>query len=285
MMDEAERVEWTERALACPNHAKRRCTYAALAGTPGVPDVAVAPRYLGHRRPWASWVVNKTTGRPTDYAEDQLAADLLNDPHDPIDDSEDLRRLVSEFPAADKPATIIQDVFNISSGMERPIYRGQGNSEWPLQSSAVRRLETHGNNSIPPNELLEKVRRYHREILLPRAKIMEGDKRSDEQIVAFLQHHGAATMLLDFTESPMVALWFACQPKWEGKDGKVFVVDIGHLGEWKDGHGSPWLTEDLQENVYYQPGYALSPKVTAQSSVLVAPTLRKILRRSSSRRL
>ena len=263
MMDDAKRKGWTWLVLAFLNHKKRRCTFGALAGVLGVPAQSVG-QYLGSRRPYASWVVNKKTGYPTGYTLDQLAEGLRDDPYDPIDDSEDLRRHVSKFEDAET-TEIIQNVLDQSSGMERAIYRGHGSSEWPLESSAVRRLKAHGYAIS-----LEMVRQYHREILLPRAKIMEGDNRSDEQIVALLQHHGAATMLLDFTESPLVALWFACwDPKWAKKDGKVFAVDIGRSGEWKNGHGARWLTEDVQENVYYHPGYALSPKVTAQRSVLV----------------
>ena len=42
------------------------------------------------------------------------------------------------------------------------------------------------------------------------------------QLLARLQHFGAATGLLDFTYSPLVALWFAC--KDPSRDGKVFFV-------------------------------------------------------------
>lgn len=51
--------------------------------------------------------------------------------------------------------------------------------------------------------------------------------------MAKLQHHGAATCLLDFTTRFDVALWFACKKvRDEDKDGKVFIVDMDSFGVW-----------------------------------------------------
>ncbi len=47
-------------------------------------------------------------------------------------------------------------------------------------------------------------------------------------MLAELQHHGAATSLIDFTKSALIALWFACQDK--KTNGKVFCLDIGSFG-------------------------------------------------------
>ena len=44
----------------------------------------------------------------------------------------------------------------------------------------------------------------------------------DLELLADLQHYGAATCLIDFTQSPLTALWFACKDEDNlGKDGKV----------------------------------------------------------------
>jgi len=98
-MHKAERAAWTKRVLSYLNHAKRRCTFAALGGLLGVTPRLVG-QYLGRRRKEASWVVSTTTGEPTGYEEDQLAEGLRDDPHDPINCPEELHRRVLEFESA-----------------------------------------------------------------------------------------------------------------------------------------------------------------------------------------
>ena len=43
------------------------------------------------------------------------------------------------------------------------------------------------------------------------------------ELLAELQHYGAATCLIDFTNSALIALWFACH-KEAGKAGKVVAM-------------------------------------------------------------
>lgn len=123
------------------------------------------------------------------------------------------------------------------------LYRGQENADWYLRSGAVRRIFP-GENTTKLQELIEKhkedfdfheeILRYHEEKLLEQVKLrgwhreIGGRKLKDLELLAKLQHYGAATCLLDFTTRFDVALWFACK-KTQGqeKDGMVFIVDIG----------------------------------------------------------
>ena len=68
---------------------------------------------------------------------------------------------------------------------------------------------------------------YHQDLILAcrtnRFDRRDGTPLEDLEVLADLQHHMAATCLIDFTRSALVALWFACEES--GEDGKVFVVN------------------------------------------------------------
>lgn len=123
------------------------------------------------------------------------------------------------------------------------LYRGQEDADWQLRSGAVRRIFPK-ENTIRLQELIEKhkedfdfheeILRYHEEDLLEQAKLkgwhreIGGRELKDLELLAKLQHYGAATCLLDFTTRFDIALWFACKKaRGKEKDGIVFIVDIG----------------------------------------------------------
>ena len=114
------------------------------------------------------------------------------------------------------------------------VYRGQKYAEWKLQSGAVSRI---GDKPIQTrtlvgyhNALLESVR------LRGWNRDFSGHGLRDLELLAKLQHHGAATCLLDFTTRFDIALWFACQEvskqeveekdKDKPKKGRIFIVAI-----------------------------------------------------------
>ena len=111
-------------------------------------------------------------------------------------------------------------------------FRGQGDSSWNLHSAATRRLISFFNddeNVTKASHFSQICLAYHRSELLEPARangfgIDKGNEISDLQLLAKLQHFGAATGLIDFTWDPIVALWFACER--DDRDGKVFVLDL-----------------------------------------------------------
>ena len=124
-------------------------------------------------------------------------------------------------------AEYLEKVLEIKEGWSGPVlaFRGQENAEWPLASSAERRLRASATDrdKVPDQLFVE----YHEDIL-GSCKLKNYDKRENNQLdeldlLADLQHYGAATCLLDFTRNALVALWFACQKS--DADGKVFVVN------------------------------------------------------------
>ena len=105
------------------------------------------------------------------------------------------------------------------------VFRGQKSCNWRLESSAERRLKNNQNQKlIDDKQFIE----YHKD-LLKKCKLKNFDKREGKQLdelelLADLQHHGAATCLMDFTRSTLIALWFACEKS--ETNGKVFMVNI-----------------------------------------------------------
>lgn len=108
------------------------------------------------------------------------------------------------------------------------LFRGVSKScyikDGQIEASAYRRLPQDVPKS--PDRLLE----INQE-LIENARLLghaqrNGQDLSDLDVLAELQHFGAATCLIDLTSNALVALWFACQQSAEGnqENGKVVVL-------------------------------------------------------------
>lgn len=111
------------------------------------------------------------------------------------------------------------------------LFRGVPNAEYRIQASAFRRPKKGARS-------LEKFLQINRDLITDARLRGHGERNGQEledlEILAELQHFGAATCLIDFTRNAQVALYFACEkdPKWEkntqdsekAPDGKVYVV-------------------------------------------------------------
>ena len=119
----------------------------------------------------------------------------------------------------------IQRIQRTARSLDTYVFRGQSDATWPLRSGAARRLNAEGitdDRDLFRDEYLD----YHRVLVTRARRVMPyGDKSQSStplQLLSKLQHFGAATGLLDFTHSPLVALWFACDEP--SHDGKVFFL-------------------------------------------------------------
>lgn len=152
------------------------------------------------------------------------------------------------------------------------MWRGQGNIEWPIHSAAYRRIQNGKNRFVSEMEM-----RSYESRLLKRARHQgygyeDGRKLSDFEVLAKLQHHGAATRLIDFSRNLLVSLWFACRSEPE-KVGILLGIHSETLGgiegevEERD-YGKIFPTGEYEEDEYpqtWQPP-VVSKRIAAQSA-------------------
>ncbi len=103
-------------------------------------------------------------------------------------------------------------------GSKEWIYRGQSDHNWKLVSS-LQRLDTPHLNDIE-KELLRKYKNglhLHDNTQLPEDTL---------SYLAHMQHYGSPTRLMDFTESPIIAAFFAYEdtPKFIAFDKTEFIA-------------------------------------------------------------
>ena len=111
------------------------------------------------------------------------------------------------------------------------LFRGVPKSTYEISASAYRRTEIGSEGEKRSGDFDQFVE--INEDLVKDAKLRGYDERDgqeleDLEILAELQHFGAATGLIDFTRNALIALWFACRQDSENAlaDGKIFAVHI-----------------------------------------------------------
>ena len=161
------------------------------------------------------------------------------------------------------------------------VFRGHANKEWGLDSGADRRLR---ELKVKP-DLIE----YLNKSLLEPARHegygrQQNKELDDLELLAALQHNGAATCLIDFTANFHIALWFACQN--EDSDGKVFVVNRSDIYTFQEvtpkranegikellqGSGQHDLVSRQQKVYYWKPPPNENRIITQHSCFLFSP--------------
>ena len=162
------------------------------------------------------------------------------------------------------------------------LFRGVSNEKYSIQASAYRRLLDKRDQT--PANLLEINKRIIDDARLEGHDLKNGQQPSDLELLAELQHYGAATCLIDFSYSAQVALWMACQREFKNVadskifNGKVFAVNISNPDRFQK-----VTSQSLKKNIDYffnsdnrggYPLYQWQPKqqnnrIIAQKSVFL----------------
>jgi hypothetical protein len=97
---------------------------------------------------------------------------------------------------------------NLNGEVEDPtggeiIYRGQRRFDWQLESTLTRRFD---GGAIPPDMAERMLKKFK---LAMRGRGIDLSETLENEVWAYGQHYGLATPLVDWTDSPFVALFFA----------------------------------------------------------------------------
>ena len=108
-------------------------------------------------------------------------------------------------------------------------FRGQTNIAWPLLPNIARPIDGYPNG--PMDQELPAIKRFKQNAnaFLARVPI------NDWEWIFLMQHHRGLTRLLDWTESPLVALYFALSGPDTEADAIVWCLDPMELNR-KSGH-------------------------------------------------
>jgi hypothetical protein len=103
-----------------------------------------------------------------------------------------------------------------------PLWRGHSNIDWKLQAEVFRPI---AGGATPDEVTLLGYFMAHAESRHPRCP------RTDDRVawLMFARHYGLPTCLLDWTWSPLIAMYFACQDErfQAGADGCLWALEPG----------------------------------------------------------
>lgn len=152
------------------------------------------------------------------------------------------------------------------------MWRGQADAHWPLHSSGFRRILL----SDPWLKGRESELIHYEESLLEQAthsgyRFHEGRLLTDIELLAKLQHHGAATRLVDMTRNVLIALYFSCREHM-GTTGALIGIHSSYIAGFGEGRlvtdSYEALVKRLEksDNVWTCQPTAVSARINAQHS-------------------
>lgn len=155
----------------------------------------------------------------------------------------------------------------------RYVWRGQANVAWPFAPGLFRRIAKFTGNVPTEADMAA----YETDLMSRAMGKGFYDDKSHASTYALLQHHGAATRLLDVSRDPLMALWFATENSAHDEvDAAVFAVDVTSSKQidaaerpaWADVADPAHAGEPI---IYYPPWF--DERVKAQRAAFITTVL------------
>ncbi len=161
----------------------------------------------------------------------------------------------------------INQIAEQSSESKRYIYRGQSKIYSDGITSTAKRRFKHSGRTPNEDEYFE----YHTNLIKDARSYRYGQELelNDTELLIDLQHYGAATGLIDFSEDLLIALWFACDKPDE--NGEVFFLDVWtEQFERLASENDLFKEEDKTKRPYYlHTNFKSNARISAQKGVFI----------------
>jgi len=165
------------------------------------------------------------------------------------------------------------------------LYRGQEKSRWDLKPGIGRYLQTYKNSGLSEKRILVEEWNLVRDFRRQAGAYLERMPKDGWEVWVLAQHHGIPTRLLDWTHSPLAALYFAVEKPSKDNEDDDSAVWLLYLPKavlpateerrpkaiaeaYGVSSSDPILPHpmDVKEVSAYMPGYEV-PRVRAQLGI------------------